>query len=123
MKIAIASDDKKTISPHFGRSKGFVIFEIENNTVEDREYRLNTFTRHSKGLCEEGKSSHSNHHSSIIKALSDCKVVISNGMGWRIHQDLIQNNIQALVTSETDVVSAVTLFIEGKLEDEIKRLH
>lgn len=123
MKIAVASDDRKNISPHFGRAEGFVVFEIENNTVKKKEYRLNTFTGHAKGLCHEDVASHSHQHSSIIKALSDCQAVISNGMGWRIHQDLIQNNIQALVTSETEVEKAVKLFIDGKLVDEKDKLH
>ncbi|MFH0876330.1 MAG: NifB/NifX family molybdenum-iron cluster-binding protein [archaeon] len=30
MKIAIASDDKKTISHHFGRALGFVVYDIQN---------------------------------------------------------------------------------------------
>ena len=123
MKIAVASDDQKKISSHFGRSKGFAIFEIENNKIKDREYRLNTFTGHAMGFCQNEKNSHSSHHSSIINALSDCKVIISNGMGWRIHQDLYRNNMQALVTSEIDVEKAVALFLEGKLGDEIERLH
>jgi len=34
MKIAIASDDGKTISSHFGRTKGFVIFEVEDKEIK-----------------------------------------------------------------------------------------
>jgi len=38
MKIAIASDDGKTISSHFGRTRGFVIFEIEGKEIKKKEY-------------------------------------------------------------------------------------
>ena len=34
MKIAIPSDDKVSICVHFGRTKGFLIFDIENNTIK-----------------------------------------------------------------------------------------
>ncbi len=50
MKIAIASNDGKRISAHFGRSKGFVIFEIENGEIKNREYIPNTFTGHARGI-------------------------------------------------------------------------
>ena len=33
MKIAIASDDKTTISHHFGRALGFVVFEIDKDKI------------------------------------------------------------------------------------------
>ena len=34
MKLAIASDDGKIISSHFGRTRGFVIFEIEGKEMK-----------------------------------------------------------------------------------------
>ena len=63
MKIAIVSDDGKTISAHFGRSRGFVIFEIEDSKVKNQEYRENTFTGHARGL--EGKEHAFDRHAPI----------------------------------------------------------
>jgi len=34
IKIAIPSDDGNTISSHFGRTKGFVVFEVENKEIK-----------------------------------------------------------------------------------------
>ncbi len=123
MKIAIASDDKKTISAHFGRTAGFVVFEIENKEKKTQEYRPNTFTGHSRGL--EGADHGVDRHGPILEALKDCDIVISHGMGRRIYDDLTQAGIQAVVTDQTLVENALALYLEGRLVDhpEISCLH
>ncbi len=127
MKIAIASDDGKTISAHFRRTKGFVVLEVEGKKVRNREYRLNTFTGHVRGLHLHEESEpiqcHDHHHGPILEALSDCEAVVSNGMGRRIHQDLKDRHIRPFLTGETDVDMAVQLFLEGMISDETERLH
>ncbi len=116
-KIAIASDDGISISSHFGRTKGFVIFEIVDKEIKGREYRLNTFTRHAKGIMDfKGDP-----HSVIISALSDCKVVISHGMGRRIYEDLKRAGIEVYITDETDVEHALELYLKGELVNRPER--
>lgn len=39
MKIAVASDDERTISNHFGRARGFKIFEIKDKKIVKEGYR------------------------------------------------------------------------------------
>ncbi len=115
MKIAIASDDKRSIASHFGRTRGFVIYQIVDGKIKGREYRPNTFTGHARGL--EGAGHSVDRHGPILNALSDCKVVISHGMGRRIYDDLKSANIEAFITSETDVEKAVELYLKDKLID------
>ncbi|PMQ01261.1 MAG: iron-molybdenum cofactor biosynthesis protein [Dictyoglomus sp. NZ13-RE01] len=116
MKIAIASDDGRTISSHFGRTRGFVIFEIEDGKVLGEEYRPNTFTGHARGLHHSGHG-HYDTHGDIINALRDCNVVISHGMGRRLYDDLRSAGIQVIVTEETDVKRALELYLSGNLKD------
>ena len=116
MKIAIASDDEKIISSHFGRTKGFVIFEVEGKTVKNREYRSNTFTGHARGLEDAGHEL--DRHTPILNALKDCKVVISKGMGRRIYDDLKGIGVEVFVTDETDVNKALDLYLCGELIDK-----
>ncbi|HEX7319275.1 MAG TPA: NifB/NifX family molybdenum-iron cluster-binding protein [bacterium] len=113
MKIAIASDDGKTISSHFGRTRGFVIFEIEGMEIKKQEYRDNTFTGHARGL--EGSNHSFDRHAPILEALSDCGVVISHGMGRRIYDDLSNAKIEAFITEIEDVENALKLFLNGNL--------
>jgi predicted Fe-Mo cluster-binding NifX family protein len=116
MKIAIASDDEKIISSHFGRTKGFVMFEVEDKAIKNREYRPNTFTGHARGL--EGAGHELDRHTPILNALKDCKVVITHGMGRRIYDDLKGIGVEVFVTDETDVNKALDLYLCGELVDK-----
>jgi len=119
MKIAIASDDERTISSHFGQTRGFVVVEVEGKEVKNREYRPNTFTGHARGL--ESAGHEIDRHGPILSALSDCKAVISHGMGRRIYDDLKGAGIEAFVTDETEVQKALDLYINGELIDRPER--
>lgn len=123
MKIAVVSNDEKTIFSHFGMSKGFVIFEVEGQEIKGRDYRPNTFTNHAEYGGHQGESHHgeghgSHRHGEIINALSDCQVVISGGMGGGMYNNLVEAGIKTYITGETDVEKAVKLYLEGKLQND-----
>lgn len=122
MKIAIASDDGITISSHFGRAKGFVIAEIENGQVKNKQYLPNTFTGHAQGL-HHGEHTHHGNHENIIRALSDCRVVISRGMGRRLYEDLTKAGKEVYVTDELEVDKAIELYLNGRLKNVTELLH
>jgi len=115
MKVAIASDDERTISSHFGQTRGFVVFEVEGREVKNREYRPNTFTGHARGL--ESAGHEIDRHGPILSALSDCKAVLSHGMGRRIYDDLKGAGIEAFITDEMEVQKAIDLYLNGELID------
>lgn len=121
MKIAVASNNQSLISAHFGRTRGFVIAEIQNNKVINKEYRDNTFTEHSHHSGDHhhnhSDGDHNHSHENILNALRDCQAVISNGMGRRIYDDLQSVNIKPYITTERNVDSAIELFINNKLDD------
>jgi predicted Fe-Mo cluster-binding NifX family protein len=118
MKIAVASSDGNQISPHFGRSSHFLVFDVEDGKIVGKEVRANTFTAHARGECAgEGAHEHGTHsHASIVEALRDCKAVLCYGMGWRAEEALNRGGIQALVLGEEcNPEQAVGLFLAGKL--------
>ncbi len=129
MKIGIATYNGKMISKHFGRSKFFVIFDIEDGKVVNKEIRENTFTAHARG--EHGESGHEHrhqhqhrpgmgHHShtGIVNALKDCDAVLCYGMGWRAAEDLKANGIKAcILTDECTMDEAVQAYIEGRITE------
>lgn len=119
MKIAFASDDRKTIATHFGRTRGFVIYEMKNSEILNEEYRANTFTGHVTGM--EGHNHQSGYHGPILKALADCQVVIARGMGQRIYGDLQEVGVTAMITHEQDIQKALESYLQGKLEDHPDR--
>jgi predicted Fe-Mo cluster-binding NifX family protein len=115
MKIAIASNDGISISSHFGRAAGFVVFDVEDGKVKERLYRKNEHTGHALGM--EGSGPHFDRHGIILDALKDCDTVIAHGMGRRIYDDLQSADIQPFIVEEDDVLKAVHLYLENKLED------
>ncbi|MGV8172241.1 MAG: NifB/NifX family molybdenum-iron cluster-binding protein [Candidatus Woesearchaeota archaeon] len=115
MKIAIASDDKITISHHFGKAAGFSVFETVNNKIIKEDYRLNV----GKNSGECGSC----NHQMMINNIKDCEYVISYGMGRRIYDDLTANNIKAVVTEEKNVKDALKKFMENTLKNRIDKLH
>jgi predicted Fe-Mo cluster-binding NifX family protein len=119
MKIAVASSDGKQISPHFGRSSHFLIFDVEAGKIVGRELRENIFTAHARGECGgQGAGEHHgmNSHASIVQALSDCSAVLCYGMGWRASEALSQGGVQPFVLGKRcSPEDAVALYLEGAL--------
>jgi len=120
MKIAVASPDGVSISPHFGRSESFIVFEVAGDRITGQEVRQNTHTAFAQGKCEEGgEHGHGQPHShaDIVSALSDCQVVLCYGMGWRAAEDLKRAGIQAFVLDvEASPEEAVRAFVAGKVK-------
>jgi predicted Fe-Mo cluster-binding NifX family protein len=119
MKIAVASSDGTNISPHFGRSPCFLIFNIEEGKFVGKEMRSNTFTAHARGEChgEGGQGHGTQSHASIVEALSDCTAVLCYGMGARAAEALMSQGIQAYVIGKKCTPEdAVALFLAGKLQ-------
>jgi predicted Fe-Mo cluster-binding NifX family protein len=101
MKIAVATEDWTSISAHFGRSAGFIIFDIDNGIAKRQEQRENIFTAHSQGKCGHGHESGEHHsHEAITNALKDCQAVICHGMGQRAFVDLEAKGIKAIIVAE-----------------------
>lgn len=119
MKIAIASDDKLTIAAHFGRTRGFVIYNINDQNIEEKKYRPNTFTGHARGLEHAGHEV--DRHGPVLNALGDCAVVISHGMGRRMYDDLKNAGIQSIITAETHIRTALDAYVKGELIDQPER--
>ncbi len=118
MKIAIASDDGKHIAQHFGRTRGFLIFDADAGKIESMDYILNTFTHHHKGNGHEHGHDHHEHnhsHHGILSALHDCNVVISRGMGRRLLADFEEHGKDVYITDEPLAEKAVELFFKGSL--------
>ena len=113
MKVAIATDDEINIAEHFGRARGFIIYDVKDAKIRDKQFRVNNFTGHAQGLHGSGHSP--DRHKVILKALSDCNVVISRGMGQRIYNDLRNAGIQAFIVNESNTTEAVQNYLDDKL--------
>jgi len=62
-------------------------------------------------------------HSSMVNNIKDCDLVICYGMGQGIYNDLVRNNIQAIITEEITVDNAIKSLMGDELINRLDRLH
>jgi len=132
MKIAVITDDGKTISQHFGRAAYYMVLTIEAGQITQRELRNklghNHFSAGQHGEEHHGPehgldaSSH-NKHVSMAEAIADCKAILCGGMGMGAYESMRRLNIQPVVTDLSDIDAAAQAFIDGKLIDHTELLH
>lgn len=119
MKIALPSDDGRTICGHFGRAAGFLVFDLTGNIIARQTYVENNFTGHAPGHHHEHGHDHQHHsHGGILDALHDVSVVIAAGMGRRLYDDLTLAGKQVFVTRLSDAREAVEAFVDGTLDSD-----
>ena len=122
MKIAIATDDYVNVTGHVGRCAGFLVYEVENGEIKNEEKRENNFTNHGRGG-EHGHGKghgHNNEHGKgghqrLAEGLSDCSHLICHGAGWRLVDDLKSENVELVLTPETDAKTAAVKLEKGEL--------
>ena len=122
MKIAVASNNQIKVSGHLGRAKSFLIYEVENSQVINKETRINTFTHHIQHNHHHEEANHGHihgegihSHAELIEGLKDCSHIIFQSGGWRIIEDLKINNIIPILTDEEFADTAVEKFLKGTL--------
>lgn len=118
MKIAVATNDNIHVTGHLGRCRTFLVYDVEGKQILSKEERNNTFTHHNAGGHEHGHNhgeEHNHSHGALIDGLKDCSTVIFQSGGWRVVEDLKQNNITPFLTDELVADEAVTKFLNGEL--------
>jgi predicted Fe-Mo cluster-binding NifX family protein len=132
LKLAVITDDGKTISQHFGRALYYMVLEAEDNKIVSREQRdkvgHHTFAGHEQEHLAPGEkhgfdAGAQSRHASMMSNIMDCQVLIAGGMGWGAYEGLKSAGIQGIVTDVEDIEEAVKLFLEGKLANLMDRLH
>ena len=131
MKIAVVTDDEKTISAHFGRAQYYVVFTVEDGTVAARETRPKA--NHSQFADDHHHGEHgdshgmdpgSQHrHGAMMETISDCQVLLARGMGQGAHYSLKERGIRPVLTDIQDMQEAVEAYLSGKLIENLGRLH
>jgi predicted Fe-Mo cluster-binding NifX family protein len=131
VKIAIITDDGKTISRHFARAQFYLVVTIDEGIIIDREMREKIGHNHFSTAGQE-EHSHEHHgadeashgkHSQMAQAIADCQAVICGGMGMGAYESMRRLNIQPIVTDLINVNEIVIAYISGKLIDHTELLH
>lgn len=132
MKIAVVTDDGATISKHFGRASHYQVVTVENNQIVNRELRDKIGHAHfahephdpAPSDRPHGMGAHSqSRHARMAEAIGDCEVVICGGMGMGAYENFRERGIRPVVTDVELIDEAVLAFVEGRLVDQVDRLH
>ncbi len=119
MRIALATRDETTVTGHFGRTKGFVVVDVEDGVETAREFR------------EVGSADHGNHqdpgrnrrHDDLIGTIQDCDAVIAGGMGFPVQAHAEAAGLEVVLTGTQSIDDAVTRYVTGTLDHEPDRAH
>ena len=118
MKIAVGSEDGKSLTQHLGRAPFYLVFTVEEGKIiskEVRDKRTFRFPDLSRGeVCGPNGCAHPGHES-MAYAISDCQVLLTGGIGWGAYQTMKDYNIETVVTDVISIDDAVELYLEGKL--------
>jgi len=132
MKIAVVTDDEKTISAHFGRAQYYVVFTVEDGKITGQETRSkanhsqftgedNHYDEHSNTHGMDPGSQH--RHGMMMETIGDCQVLLARGMGQGAHYSLKERGIRPVLTDIQDMQAAVEAYLSGKLIENLGRLH
>jgi predicted Fe-Mo cluster-binding NifX family protein len=132
MKIAVITDDFKTISAHFGRAQHYVVFSVEDRKITGQtthsKANHSQFSDREGSMHQSGEGHGSNpaaesRHASMIDPISDCDVLLAGGMGQGAYNSLTMAGIHPILTDILEIDLAVKAYIDGTLIDHPEWLH
>ena len=135
MKIAIASNDERTISQHFGRAEKFVVLSVEDGQIVDRKKVPKLGHRdfssqgagkhsHKPGVRGSGFGFQARHkHEQMSEDIRDCDILLAGGMGRGAYLDLQQWGVKPIITDIVDIATAVQAVMDKTIIDHTENLH
>ena len=104
MKIAIESNDGENINSPFDETRGYLVFEVIDDTVEETKY-----------FKEKKTTSFSQ-----IRSLSGCKTIITRGMDNEKREEFRNDGFDIFVTFNTSVKDALDSYIKEKIINQLE---
>ncbi len=132
MKIAVITDDGQTISQHFGRARYYLVVTVENGEITDRQLRdklgHSHFANEPHPDAQPGQPhgfdpASQNRHARMAEAIADCQTLLCGGMGAGAYESMRARGIRPVVTDLVKIDEAVRAFVEGRIVDQVDRLH
>ena len=111
MKVAIESNDGVTIKSPFQRTKGYVVYDINESDIIGYEYRS------SKTAEETIKEENAATKDRQPSPLNGCSTLISRGMDRSNFDVLKKEGINVFITFKTSAKDAVRLYMRELLID------
>ncbi len=141
MKIAVVTNDGRSISAHFGRALHYLVLTVEDGVITEREMR-------DKSVCNHSHHHHGDEnyadatqklaidlnlfseaappvdaHSHAPTIIADCDVVLSRGMGRGMYHNLQRVGVRPVLTDLVLIEEAVTAYLSGQLQEQPHLVH
>lgn len=132
MKIATITDDRKTISQHFGRASHYMVLIVEDGRITSRELRdkpnhkqfQTEAHKHHELKERHGYGPSADHrHGRMAETITDCEAVLCRGMGMGAYENMKARNIRPIITDIIDIEDAVMAYVNGQIVDHVEKLH
>jgi predicted Fe-Mo cluster-binding NifX family protein len=132
MKIAIITDDGKTISQHFGRANYYVVLTVESGEIVEREMREKLGHKHFGQDHDHDHDPNHRHgfdaasqtrHVQMAQSIADCDALICRGMGVGAYESIKERGIRPVVTDFEMIEEAAVAYANGILIDHVEKLH
>ena len=117
MKIAMPTDDRKTLAGHFGRAGEFAIYETADGEAKLLEYRPNLHIRHAAAQHGQGQQAASGGRGDFEEGLAGVETLICRGMGRRAEEACAAMGIRVLFTNENVLDDTAKKFARGELAE------
>ncbi|MCL1692190.1 MAG: NifB/NifX family molybdenum-iron cluster-binding protein [Actinomycetia bacterium] len=119
MRIALATLNGNTVTGHFGRTKAFVVVDLDDGVETKRETR-------EVGSCTQGNHpdpEHRRRHHDLVDTVHDCDAVIAGGIGIPVQDRLQEAGIEVVLTDIRVIDEAVQRYAAGTLTHDAGRAH
>ena len=122
MKVAVVTDDLKSVSAHFGMARHYLVYDVEDKIVKGKEVRDKV--GHGPGdHHHQGEGAESRLHDTMLSGVSDCEAIISGGMGRPMFESIAAAGMKAFITRIRSADEAVKALVDGSLDNHPEFLH
>lgn len=118
MKIAIPTRDGRRISSNIQHIIGFNVYEIADGRIIAESFVSRK--QHEKKLqetSEAGAQDGQENELTLISGIWDCQIVISNGFGKQMFEQLVRAQKEVYITEAVDSRIAINHFIRQTLKN------
>jgi len=120
MKIAIPTSDGIRISSNMNNIKGFKVFEIKGGKIIEEVFISRKKTISNPNFSEENGDPvvHDNNENlSFLSEINECQIVIANGLGKKMFEELVKAHKEVYITEASNVRGAINHFIRQTLRN------
>ncbi len=119
MKIAVVTEDGKTLSSHFGMAPYYRVITLQDGQVTGE---ITVDKPHHTTHPDHSSPGRRHAHQDMFAPIADCQVLLCGGMGQPAFEKAIAANLQVIMVGG-DIASAVRKFVEGRLVSDLRRIH